>query len=195
MIKYGEFNPKADLVYVNGILNGTQEAGESQRLISDIVEDRGQTSLFHNPTKGFLGDLFESAALLCGFQTTASKNLRSFLKEYLDDMDSDGRLMLIAHSQGALTAKAALKGLSSRERQMVEIRAFGPVQAVSDRYAHSAVNYLSNRDLGGQLSWVTSPQNPITRLPARTSPPFLDHPFATATYQAASRKEIDSFFE
>ncbi len=194
VIKYGEFNPKANLVYVNGILNDTQEAQHSQRLISDLVEDRGQTTLFHNPTKGFLGDLFECARLLCGFQTTASKSLSSFLKEYLDDMDSDGRLMLMAHSGGVLTAKAALKGLSPRERQMVEIRAFGPAQAVSDRYAHSAVNYLSNRDLGGQLSWVTSPQNPINRLPARTSPPFLDHSFGNATYQAASRKEIESFF-
>ena len=195
VIKYGQFNPKADIVYVNGILNSSGDAGKAQRLIGDTVEKRGQTSLFYNPTKGLLGDLFECAALLFGFQTTSSKNLRSFLKDYLDDMDSDGHLMLMAHSGGALTARAALKGLSPKEKQMVEMRAFGPARTVSDKYAHSAVNYLSKRDLVGQLSWLTPSQASIKRLPARSSPPFLDHPFSAASYQAAARKEIDNFFE
>ncbi len=200
IIKYGQFNPQANVVYVNGILNDRQEIENSGQLLSDLIEDQGQLNVFHNPTKGLFNDLMECMFLSCGFQTPVSLSLNAFLKDYLHDMDTNSRLMVVAHSGGALTLKAALKNLSEEEKQMIELRTFSPAQSISDKYAHSAINYISKKDLIGNLVGrsfsapiFTTPYN-VQKLNARESAYFIDHPFSSASYQKMLRKEIGEFF-
>ncbi|MFA5250510.1 MAG: RHS repeat-associated core domain-containing protein [Parachlamydiales bacterium] len=183
----GSFDPKANLFFVHGIMNGRSSALKSARLLNDLAQKNGQTAFFSHPSHGFLGDLFETLALKLKIETGTVKELRKTLKTYLNRLDSDGRLLIIAHSQGALLTRMALKKLSSDELAKLEIRNFG---LAAPNQGTDSQSYLSSRDLPGRLLSFSKAKT----LQARSSAAWIDHAFNGATYHARARAEIEGFF-
>lgn len=111
----------------------------------------------HNPTAmtseddymGFLGDLTQAGTQKLGRITAEVDNLVSHLKEAVAAVGPSGRVVHIAHSQGALLTALAAKRLAPEERRVVEVVAFGGAAALTRAEYPSfrrLVNYYAVND-------------------------------------------------
>lgn len=122
------------------------------------------SSLFHRPiefchnptfmsseddTFGYIGDLTQCTSQKLGKITYEVEELVKHLREAIEKVGKYGKVIHIAHSQGALITYLACKRLKKEEMKQMEVICFGGAEVIrsSDEYPfHRCINYYSVND-------------------------------------------------
>jgi len=101
-------------------------------------------------TFGYIGDLTQcTSQKLLGKITEEVNELVQHLREAIVKVGKDGKVIHIAHSQGALITYLACKKLTKEEMRQMEVICFGGAEVIrsSDQYPfHRCINYYSVND-------------------------------------------------
>jgi hypothetical protein len=146
---------KTRLTWVNGIAHSLEHMEEGKVVISALFGK--QVVYCYNPTamvdkddmKGYLGDLTQATQQKIGFITAEVNVLVKHLKEAVAAVGKRGRVIHIAHSQGALITFLAAKQLTAEECSQIEVLAFGGAAALRRTVQtpfNRCVNYYSVND-------------------------------------------------
>lgn len=150
------FPPKTVLTWINGIGFNMGHMNDGQINISSVFGNR-PVLFCHNPTamvneddtKGYIGDLTQATTQKFGKCTTEVDELVRHLKEAIKKVGPKGRVIHIAHSQGALITSLAVKRLTKQEMSQMEVICFGGAEAMecSETYPFArCINYYSVND-------------------------------------------------
>lgn len=154
---------------------------------------------------GYLGDLTQAGTQKLGRITAEVNSLVTHLKAALTRVGKTGRIVHIAHSQGALITSLAARQLNATEMSRIEVIAFGGAAALR-RCAETpfarCVNYYSVNDpllalvpsaekalrsgfLGVCSRGLPSDEPEFVFLTPRGGDPILDHGLLGPTYLRA----------
>jgi hypothetical protein len=144
---------------------------------------------------GYLGDLTQASTQKLGRMTGEVEALVKHLKEAVASVGRKGRVIHIAHSQGALVTSLAAKQLSPLEMSQIEVLAFGGAAALRKTPQtpfRRCVNYYSVND---PLLYVVPSASQALKsgfsdgefcfLTPRMGDPIRDHNLLGATYGSA----------
>jgi hypothetical protein len=152
---------RTKLIWVNGIgYNSdhmTKEAPEISRFFGGKRVD-----FYHNPTSmaneddvaGYYRDLTQAGTQKLGRITQEVDGLVKHLKDAVKSVGKGGRIVHIAHSQGALVTSLAAKQLTPLEMNQIEVLAFGGaavLRSTPETPFRRCINYYSVND---PLLWV-----------------------------------------
>ena len=99
--------------------------------------------------QGALSDLSQAALQkVFSADTEGVRQLAQHLSTHLEAVGSDGLLVHIAHSQGALITSLCLRHLTIAQRARVHVIVLGTAESISDREFGSAVNYYCTNEVG-----------------------------------------------
>jgi len=99
--------------------------------------------------QGALSDLSQaSLQKVFSADTEGVLQLVQHLSTHLESVGSDGLLVHIAHSQGALITSLCLRHLTIAQRARVHVIVLGTAESISDREFGSAVNYYCTNEVG-----------------------------------------------
>jgi hypothetical protein len=97
-----------DYIFINGIFNDEDSAGDSLDELNSIVRDKGvEFKLFHNPTSSIL-DIGEASINLLDIQGASTKIAKKLAARILEDFKKNKAPVIAAHSQGAAITADAL---------------------------------------------------------------------------------------
>jgi len=149
--------PKTIVSWINGIGHNLDHMSSGQTSLSRIFG--GKTIRFcHNPTAmaneddtmGYIGDLKQATSQKMFLKITNEVNvLVKHIKEAINDVGPKGKVIHIAHSQGALITNLAAKNLTRAEMSQVEVLCFGGAVSIhrsDERPFARCVNYYSVND-------------------------------------------------
>jgi hypothetical protein len=198
---------KTRLTWVNGIAYMPEHMQEGQREISKFFGNK-PVIYCHNPTGmahdddmlGYLGDIAQAGTQKLGRITAEVDSLVRHLKEAVLAVGSRGRVIHIAHSQGALITALASKQLSPLEMNQIEVLAFGGAAALRKTPQtpfQRCINYYAVND---PLLWVVPSAAQALRsgfvgdkefcfLAPRIGDPIEDHNLLGPTYAQALQWE------
>jgi len=149
--------PKTILTWVNGIGHNLDHMNRGQTTLSSIFGGKS-VRFCHNPTSmeseddtmGYIGDLKQATSQkMMGKITDEVDALVKHLKAAVNDVGPKGKVIHIAHSQGALITNLAAKNLTKDEMSKVEVLCFGgavPIHRSVERPFARCVNYYSVND-------------------------------------------------
>jgi hypothetical protein len=128
---------KTRLTWVNGIAHSLQHMQEGQEEISKVFGGK-KVEYCYNPTsmkseedmRGYMADLTQASTQKFGRITDEVNELVKHLKEAVVQVGKKGKVVHIAHSQGALVTYLAAKQLTPLEMSQIEIIAFGGAAAI-----------------------------------------------------------------
>lgn len=149
--------PKTILTWVNGIGHNIDHMNDGQTLLSSIFGGK-PIRFCHNPTAketeddtmGYIRDLGQATGQkVMGKITDEVGDLVEHLREAVKDVGPTGKVIHIAHSQGALITNLAAKNLTKAEMSQIEVLCYGG--AVSIHRSNECpfarcVNYYSVND-------------------------------------------------
>ena len=203
---------RTQLTWVNGIGHNLEHMDLPTTVIRDLFG--GSVPEFcHNPTAmtseedymGYLGDLTQAGAQKLGRITAEVDSLVAHLRAALGRVGESGKILHIAHSQGALITSLAARRLDAKEMGRIEVIAFGGAAAMR-RCAETpfarCVNYYSVNDpllalvpsaeralrsgfLGVCSRGLPSDEPEFVFLTPRGGDPILDHGLLGPTYLRA----------
>lgn len=147
---------KTRLTWVNGIAHTRQHMEEGK---VDIIKLFGGkiVEYCYNPTsmtgdedmRGYVADLTQAGTQKLGRITSEVNELVKHLREAISQVGKKGKVVHIAHSQGALVTYLAAKQLTPLEMSQIEVIAFGGAAAIRKTpqtpFAR-VVNYYSVND-------------------------------------------------
>jgi len=147
---------KTRLTWVNGIGHNLDHMQEGEEFISKFFGNK-KVIFCHNPTgmahdddmMGYLGDLTQAGTQKLGRITVEVDSLVKHLKEAIRAVGKKGRVIHIAHSQGALITALAAKQLSPLEMNQIEVISFGGAAALrktAQTPFQRCINYYSVND-------------------------------------------------
>jgi pimeloyl-ACP methyl ester carboxylesterase len=167
---------------------------------------------YHNPTAmaseddlaGYYKDLTQAGTQKLGRITREVNGLVQHLRDALDAVGKQGRVIHLAHSQGALLTFLASKQLLPREMEQIEVLAFGGAAALRSTPQtpfERCVNYYSVND---PLLFVVPAAEQALRsglvvdrefcfLAPRVGDPIADHHLLGPTYASALAYEGKRF--
>lgn len=146
---------KTKLTWINGIGFNLDHMQHGQQSLSYIFGR--PISYYHNPTAmaneedkfGYINDLAQAGQHKLGRITAEVDELYIHLKDAIESVGPKGRVIHIAHSQGALITSLAVKRLTKMEMSQLEIICFGGAEALQvtpDFPFARCVNYYSVND-------------------------------------------------
>jgi len=100
-------------------------------------------------TFGYIGDLTQCTTQKLGKITAEVETLAMHLKEAIRKVGKDGRVIHIAHSQGALITYLAIKKLDKEEMRQMEVICFGGAEVIRSTKEFPfarCINYYSVND-------------------------------------------------
>jgi hypothetical protein len=182
--------PKTVLTWINGIGHTIDHMSSGQTYLSALFGNR-PVEFCHNPTamaspddtRGRIEDLTQCTTQKLGKITVEVEKLAMHLKEAVRKVGKDGRVIHIAHSQGALITYLAIKKLTKEEMRQMEVICFGGAEVIraTEEFPFArCINYYSVNDpllfvvpqaaralrsgfmgMGyGRMSWSTSSNGP-----------------------------------
>lgn len=181
-------------MFFNGMSNRHEEVHSTATAIHNSVGG-GSVGTSHNNTRGFMSDLLEAFAGCLGFQTEASRTVAQSIRTRLSQID--GPLNILAHSQGGIDLKNALKLLSPEDKKRLNIRTFGSPVLFNDRDVASLKHFVSNNDpvtwlnLVGLTKRLFGGESHVQYLPSQSG--RLEHSIDCKTYQTALKETLDDF--
>ena len=195
--------PKTRLTWVNGIGYSMEHMENDAPIISKYFGGK-KVYFCHNPTSmkketdlfGFYNDLTQAGTQKLGRVTEEVNGLVQHLRENIRVVGKNGRVIHIAHSQGALVTYLASKQLSPKEMEKIEVIAFGGaavLRSTAETPFHRCVNYYSVND---PLLFVVPSAEQALRsgfvvdkelcfLAPRVGDPIEDHHLLGPTYASA----------
>ncbi|MFA5250090.1 MAG: hypothetical protein WC371_01610 [Parachlamydiales bacterium] len=181
------------LGYLNGMMNiGPEESLYSGELILSHTDEDPKLDLFYMPSHGYVLDLLECVILKAGLETPNTVRFREEFRRILAALPKNTKYILLLHSKASLVAETALSQLTEEEIQKMEIYSFAPVSLLGDKYASKVHNISSKFDViflqnpVGLVKYLFSREfknSCFEWLPPLEWLPFLDHRFASETYQ------------
>jgi len=150
------FLPRARLTLINGVAHSLAHVLEASREVSQLFGGQ-PVDHCHNPTAmkddddyyGWGLDLTQAGTQKLGRHTSEVDSLIEHLRESLDRAGPNGRVVHIAHSQGALITRLAVDRMDPDELRRVEVIAFGGGAALRrspESPLARCVNYYSVND-------------------------------------------------
>ncbi|GMI53330.1 hypothetical protein TeGR_g15232 [Tetraparma gracilis] len=199
--------------WINGIAHTPSDVSEMAAELSKLFSDR--VHYLHNPssmsspadTLGYMRDLSQCTAQKLGKITNEVNELTSHLRSLVSSLGSKGRLVHIAHSQGALITYLAARHLTPEECSKIEVICFGGAAAITAlEFPHfrRRVNYYSVNDpllhvvpkaaqalTSGLLFGSNNPSDEpeYVFLSAKYGDPIVDHGLLGPTYSDAIASE------
>lgn len=148
--------PLLRISYINGINNTKHDVERASRSISNAFGGL-DVHPFWNPTGGAYSDVLKTASMkLINFPWPGEeppevaglvRHLRECLDGLQDQRSKGGRILHLAHSQGALITVLASKHLTAAEKACIEVLTFGAAQSVDASAGFKrAVNYYAMND-------------------------------------------------
>ena len=144
-------NTVRPVLFINGILTRRDAAEENGRLLSGHLH--APVDVVWNPTEGFFEDCLQT---LCVnkqsiVDETTAKVVR-YVRAQLRGMKATERLQVVAHSQGAAIASAAISYLSREERARLDLHTYGEATEVYPEGLHSLRRTINVLDLVPHLA-------------------------------------------
>lgn len=147
---------KTRLTWVNGIAYNLQHMQAGQKELSKLFGGK-QVEFCHNPTGmrhggdtfGYVADLAQAGTQKLGRKTEEVTALVKHLKDAVHAVGRRGRVIHIAHSQGALVTLLATNQLTPLEMNQMEVICFGGAAVLRKTPAtpfSRVVNYYSIND-------------------------------------------------
>ncbi len=140
---------KIKVVYINGIRTDKEEAEAGRKALEDLLGH--PVELFHNETRSTLFDLIESfwnrrlyKLMPAGITKRFRKRIINIFEEEKLYYGENGRLHIVAHSQGTAIAMNALRMIPPFLRGMIDVSLFAPVNVHED-VGGTYVEYFANQ--------------------------------------------------
>jgi hypothetical protein len=195
---------KTKLTWVNGIAYGLHHMEVEKHGISKYFGGK-EVDYCHNPTSmsndedilGYYTDLTQAGTQKLGRMTSEVNKLVEHLRASIAEVGRDGRVIHIAHSQGALVTALASKLLTPLEMSQMEVIAFGGAAAIRrtpQTPFHRVMNYYSVNDplllvvpsaAQALRSGIVGSQEEFCFLAPRIGDPVQDHALLAPTYAQA----------
>ena len=199
----GEMFRKVRVTWINGIDHTSEDA---IRLAKCISKAFGDVNVHYvcNETAGFWNDLAQAGMQkIAGRVTPEVKALAIHFKKLIHDLggvDSGGKIIHLAHSQGAIITYLAKAYLTSAELKMIDVITFGAAQVITSDSYNTALNYISEKDpllfinRAALAVWRSGkPTNEIICLEPIDAEGYIDHSMDGPTYKSALRLVAQSF--
>lgn len=196
------------LSWINGIAYIRGYAEQEQKVLERLFG--AKVHFCYNPTKmtndqdiiGFMNDLTQAGTQKLGRLTGEVEYLVNHLREALQKRKNE-RVVLIAHSQGALITYLAVQQLNTTEIQNLEVLAFGGA-AVLRKTPRTpfkrCINYYSINDpilfvvpSAAQALRSGLAHEEFCFLSPRVGDPIVDHYLLSPTYKSALEWESQRF--
>lgn len=148
---------KSNVSWINGIAHTPEDAKETAEEMSRMFSG-SCINYCHNPTSvraptdamGYVRDLTQCTRQKVGGKVTGEViKLREHLRRLIKQTGRHGKVVHLAHSQGALITYLAAKNLTKAEQEKMEVVCFGGAAAITtDEFPHFSrcVNYYSVND-------------------------------------------------
>lgn len=195
---------KTRLTWVNGIAYGLHHMEAEKHNISKFFGGK-EVEYCHNPTSmsndddlfGYYTDLTQAGTQKLGRMTAEVNMLVDHLRAAISKVGKRGKVIHIAHSQGALLTSLASKLLTPLEMSQLEIIAFGGAAALRKTPQtpfHRVINYYSVNDplllvvpVAAQAlrSGIVGDDEEFCFLAPRIGDPARDHALLAPTYAQA----------
>lgn len=195
---------KTRLIWVNGIGYNSDHMTKDAPEISRFFGGK-HVDFYHNPTSmaneddfaGYYRDLTQAGTQKLGWITEEVDGLVRHLKAAVKSVGKNGRIVHIAHSQGALVTSLAAKQLTPLEMNQIEVLAFGGaavLRSTPETPFLRCINYYSVND---PLLWVAPSAEQALRsgfvvdeefcfLAPRIGDPIADHHLLGPTVSAST---------
>ncbi|GFH57641.1 hypothetical protein CTEN210_14117 [Chaetoceros tenuissimus] len=129
--------PRTIITWVNGIGHTASHMIDGQQMLSQIFGNR-PIEYCHNPTNmaseddtfGYIGDLTQCTSQKLGKITSEVNQLVTHLRDAVQKVGATGKVIHIAHSQGALITSLAMKKLRKDEMKQIEVICFGGAEVI-----------------------------------------------------------------
>ena len=129
--------PRTIITWVNGIGHNVSHMIDGQQMLSQIFGNR-PIEYCHNPTNmaseydtfGYIGDLTQCTTQKLGKITSEVNQLVTHLRDAVQKVGVTGKVIHIAHSQGALITSLAMKKLRKDEMKQIEVICFGGAEVI-----------------------------------------------------------------
>jgi hypothetical protein len=198
---------KTRLTWVNGIGYRYDHMEEEAPFISRFFGGK-RVDFYHNPTAmssdddvaGYYRDLTQAGAQKLGRITEEVEGLSRHLRDAVAAVGKNGRVIHIAHSQGALVTSLAAKKLTTREMRQIEVLAFGGAASLRSTPATPFLRCVNYYALNDPLLFVVPTAEQALRsglvsddefcfLAPRDGDPITDHHLLGPTYAQALQWE------
>lgn len=205
-----EHKPKMRAIFINGIMTTEKEASLHAQRISRYFGGR-RVKAIHSPTHRtdlylwplapslaasrrafeYVADLAVAARGKLGYETQGSKKIKlEIIRFYLQSEPND-RLLLIAHSRGAIETKTALaSGLPKCVTDRVITIAVAPGAYIEKGACANSRNFVSPNDIVPMLNMFDKSNTDITMVPGK-SLVMGDHSFDSPVYDKGLRAEFE----
>jgi hypothetical protein len=154
-----EIAPHLRIVFVNGIMNTSEDCEQTAKKISEIFENC-KIHFTYNPSHGLMQDIIRAIkSLILGTYHNMSECLVQNIRLALDEVKGDkkekneqeeiklkGRVIVLAHSGGGLMLDYARKILTQEELDRIEVYTFGSAKIFSAESFNKVSNYQSCSD-------------------------------------------------
>jgi len=162
---------KTKLTWVNGIAHTYEHMENGARPISKCFNK--EVDFCYNPTSmttesdyiGFLGDLRQASfQRFAGKITNEVNTLVEHLRSSIKEVGKNGKIIHIAHSQGAIITALAANNLTAAEMQQIEVLTFGGGTAITRNQYPSFSRVINYYAINDPLLFI----NPIAARALRT---------------------------
>jgi hypothetical protein len=119
-----EYGGAAPIAFINGVWQTKQDAIENGGLLGRHF--KAPVDVLWNPSQGKIADLLQVMFVnKQGIVDASTRLVITYMKSRIKTLKSTETLTVVAHSQGAAIASAALSYLSPRERSRVTLKTYG----------------------------------------------------------------------
>lgn len=167
---------RTTLAYICGILNRPDDCIETADQLSQAYGGV-PVHFCYNSSEGFALDLVETTAQLMGVKTHAVEIATHMLKERVQAVGADGKVLLHLHSQGGIIGYRALQQLTPAERKLIHVTTYGSTKLIPSKEVGSVTNLIARRD---PVPWIADPlgslhaywtrEDPVQYIPSPRSP-------------------------
>lgn len=183
-VGYGSFHIGVN----NGILNSLEDAIEFHKLISQMAPN-STSSCNYNSTHGGW-DIVEAGLNLLGMNSKPVTQLHHDWDTFFSNATEDSSYLQVAHSQGVIQVRNALKSYEPELRKKIHVIAIAPAAYINQNLCGSVMHYVSKRDF---VPWLDLPGRFINRKNIKSLDPhpesaLLDHTVHSLTV----RDEIEA---
>jgi hypothetical protein len=190
----------------NGIRTTQSDLVQNVRSVANMVPEGTLTIGMYNPTRGLINDCKRTIKERGGKDTPTVVNTRQFMvaiSETLHKINPDLLWLHIAHSEGGVIGRNAIKGMTEDQKDLLKnqlyVLGLGPAKPVPLEYGRGVTNVYSKQDfITGwfALKYKNDPKYDVKFVRCRSkfserTGYFADHAFLGGTYQRAQQDEID----